>query len=134
MRALRMAGIGVVVLIVAVGLGFAWGASGRTTAESALDEVRQKLDIAEARGSILDARVSLYNVNFDDAQRQLEEAKEPLTRAHDRASEDGKKEQAEALTTALGHVKEAQRLAAKLDQSANSRAGEALKALQAISR
>src|SRR4029079_6143650 len=133
MRALRMAGIGVVVLIVAVGLGFAWGASGRTTGERGLDEVRQKLDIAEARGSILDARVSLYNVNFGEAQRQLEEAKEPLTRAHDRPSTEGKKEQADALTAALGHVKEAQRLAAKLDQSANSRAGEALKGLQAFS-
>ena len=131
---MRLMGIGVVVLIVAVGLGFAWGASGRTTAESALDELRQKLDIAEARGAILDARVSLFTVNFGDAQRQLEEAKTPLTRARDRANEDGKKEQAEALTGALGHVTEAQRLAAKLDQSANSRAGEALKALEPISK
>src|SRR4029078_1985698 len=107
----------VVVLIVAVGLGFAWGASGRTTAESALDEVRQKLDIAEARGSILDPPVSLYNVNVAEAQRQREEAKEPLTRAHDRASEDGKKEQADALTTALGHVKEAPRPRVKVDHN-----------------
>src|SRR4029078_7928105 len=122
MRALRMAGIGVVVLIVAVGLGFAWGASGRTTAESALDEVRQKLDIAEARGSILDARVSLYNVNFGDAQRQLEEAKMPLTRARDRYQQDGKRDSAEGLSAALSRVQEAQRLAGKLDQSANSQA------------
>ena len=131
---MKLAGIGLGVLIVAVGLGFAWGASGRGTAEDAVDGLRQQLDIAEARGSILDARVSLYNVNFGEAQRQLEEAKEPLTRARGRASEDGKKDQADALTAALGHVTEAQRLAAKLDQSANSRAGEALKALQAISR
>lgn len=134
MRVLKLAGIGVVVLIVAVGLGFAWGSSGRTTAESALDDLRQKLDIAEARGAILDARVSIYNVNFGDAQRQLEEAQAPLTRARDRAADDGKKDQAEALTTALGHVKEAQRLAAKLDQGANSRAGEALKAISGSSR
>jgi hypothetical protein len=134
MRALKLAGIGLVVLIVAVGLGFAWGASGRSTAQGALDEVRQKLDIAEARGSILDARVSLYNVNFGEAQRQLEESKGPLERARDRAKKDGKTDAAEALTTALGHVGEAQRLAAKLDQSANSRAGEALKAISGLSR
>jgi hypothetical protein len=134
MRAMKLVGIGLVVLIVAVGLGFAWGASGRSTAESALEDLRQQLDMAEARGEILDARVSLYNVNFGDAQRQLEEAKAPLTRARDRAKEDGKTQAAEALTTALGHVQEAQRLAAKLDQSANSRAGEALKAISGSSR
>jgi len=134
MRGLKLAGIGLGVLIVTLGLGFAWGASGRMTAQGAADEMRQKLDMAEARGSILDARVSLYNVNFGDAQRQLEEAKTPLTRARDRARTDGKTGEAEALTTALGAVQDAQRLAAKLDQNANSKAAEALKAMQATSR
>jgi hypothetical protein len=134
MRAMKLAGIGVVVLIVAVGLGFAWGAAGRSTAQDALDDVRQKLDIAEARGSILDARVSLYNVNFGEAQRQLEEAKVPLTRARDRAKADGRTQAADDLTKALGAAQEAQRLAAKLDQSANSRAAEALKAISESSR
>ena len=75
----------VVLLIVAVGLGFAWGASGRVTSEHALDDVKQQLDLAEARGHILEARVSLFNVNFGDAQRQLDDAKAPLQRArHER--------------------------------------------------
>jgi hypothetical protein len=126
---MKLALTGLVVLVVAVGLGFAWGASGRSEARGALEDLKQQLDIAQARGLILDARVSLYNVNFGDAQRQLEEAKAPLTKARDRAKDDGKRETADALTTALGHVQEAQRLAAKLDQGANSRAGEALKAI-----
>jgi|SRR4051812_16941724 hypothetical protein len=134
MRGLKLAGTALVVLIVAVGLGFAWGAAGRSTAQNALDDLRQQLDVAEARGAILDARVSLYNVNFGDAQRQLEDAKTPLTKARDRAKADGKTQAADALTTALGHVQEAQRLAAKLDQGANSRAGEALKAIEASAR
>lgn len=134
MRWMKLAGIAVVVLIVAIGLGFAWGASGRATAQSAVDDLRQQLDLAAARGGILDARVSLYNVNFGDAQRQLEESKAPLTRARDRAKKDGKTAVADALTKALGHVEEAQRLAAKLDQSANSRADEAMKAISESSR
>src|SRR6478672_4018846 len=122
--------IGVVVVLVVLGLGFGWGASGRSTAERALEESKQQLDLAEARGRILEARVSLYNVNFGDAQRQLEEAKTPLTRARDRFQQDGKRDSAEGLSAALARVQEAQRLAGKLDQSANSQANEALKAIQ----
>jgi len=120
----------VVLIMVALGLGFAWGASGRVTMEQGLDEVRQQLDVADARGHILDARVSLYNVNFGDAQRQLEDAKAPLTRARDRAQSEGKKDAADALSTALTRVQEAQRLASRLDQGANTQAGEALKSMQ----
>ena len=130
MRGLKLVLIVVVLVLVAFGAGFAWGASGRNTAQSALDGVLQQVDLSNARAQILDARVSLYNVNFGDAQRQLDDAKGPLTKARDRAQGDGKKEAADALTAALGHVQEAQRLAGRLDQSANSRANEALKAIQ----
>ena len=120
-----------IALIVVLGIGFAWGASGRAEAQRALDETRQRVDLAEARGYILDARVSLYNVNFGDAQRQLEEAKAPLNRARDRYQQQGKRDAAEGINAALTHVQEAQRLAGKLDQAANSQAGEALNAIKA---
>ena len=123
----------VVLILVAFGLGFAWGASGRSTAQSALDGVLQQVDLSEARGHVLEARVSLYNVNFGDAQRQLDDAKGPLTKARDRAQSDGKKEAAAALTAALAHVQEAQRLAGRLDASANNQASEALKSIQLAS-
>ncbi len=119
-----------VILVVAVGFGFAWGASGRVTAQRALDDTKQQLDLAEARGRILEARVSLYNINFGDAQRQLEDAKAPLTRARDRYQQDGKRDAADGLSAALAHLQEAQRLSARLDQNANTRANEALKAIQ----
>ena len=128
---LKLGGVGILLLAVALGAAYWWGASGRSTAQDALDGVQQRLDLAEARGYILEARVSLYNVNFGDAQRQLDDAKAPLTRARDRAQAEGKKASADALTAALGHVQEAQRLAGRLDQNANSRANEALKAIQA---
>jgi hypothetical protein len=131
MRPAKLALIGLVVLIVTLGLGFAWGASGRKTAERALDDATQQLDLAEARGRLLEARVSLYNVNFGDAQRQLEDAKVPLGRVRERYQAEGKRDAAEGIAAALAHVQEAQRLAGKLDQSANSQANEALTAIKA---
>ena len=120
----------VVLLVVAVGLGFAWGASGRISSQHALDEVKQQLDLAEARGHILEARVSLYNVNFGDAQRQLDDAKAPLQRARDRYQAAGKREAADNLSAAVAQVQEAQRLASRLDQNANGKANEALNAIK----
>ena len=134
MNAMKLALTGLVLLIVVLGLGFAWGASGRTAAQDALDGLHQQLDVAQARGAILDARVSLYNVNFGEAQRQLEEARTPLTRARDRAQKDGKRAAADAFSNALAKIQEAQGLAAKLDQGANSRAGEALRAIETATK
>jgi hypothetical protein len=119
-----------VTLIVVLGLGYGWGASGRRAMQTALDETKQQLDLAEARGHLLDARVSLYNMNFGDASRRLEEAKTPLRRSRDRYSENSKDQSARALATALEHVDEAQRLANKLDPAANTKAGEALEAIK----
>src|SRR5436190_11726819 len=130
MRGMKLVLTVVVVLIVVLGLGFAWGSSGRLTAQRALDDAKQQLDLAEARGRLLEARVSLYNVNFGDAQRQLEDAKAPLTKARDRYQEQGKRDAAEAISTAIARVQEAQRLAGRLDQNANTQANEALKAIQ----
>lgn len=121
---------GVVALVVCLGLGYAWGASGRGTAEDALADARQQLDLAEARGRLLDARVSLYNNNFGDASRGFEEAKDPLGRVRDRYREEGRRDAASGIETALQRIDEAQRLSGKLDQAANSKAAEALDAIR----
>jgi hypothetical protein len=122
--------VGLVAILITLGIGYAWGARGRLTVQGALDDTRQQLDLAEARGHLLDARVSLYNMNFGDASRRLEEAKTPLRRTRERYSDEDKDEAARAVATALEHVDEAQRLANKLDQAANSKAGEALEAIR----
>jgi hypothetical protein len=98
--------------------------------ETALDDSRQRLDLAEARGALLDARVSLYNNNFGDASRRFEDAKEPLRRVRARYQEAREGEAASSIDAALVHVEEAQRLAGQLDPAANSRAGEALEAIR----
>jgi hypothetical protein len=119
-----------IVLIVCLGLGYSWGAAGRRQIASALDDARQQLDIAEARGHILDARVSLYNNNFGDAASHFEDAKGAVRRARDRYQERRRRDAVSALGTALERLDEAQRLAGKLDPAANSKAGEALDAIK----
>jgi hypothetical protein len=122
-----------VTLVVCLGLGFVWGASGQREFQTALDEARQQLDLAESRGRILDARVSLYNNNFGDASRHFEDAKPPLRRLKARYHDASRNDAASGIDAALGHVEEGQRLAGKLDQSANTKAGEALEALRVAS-
>jgi hypothetical protein len=122
--------IGVVAVIVVLGLGYVWGSSGRTQLQGALDDVRQQLDLAEARGELLDARVNLYNNNFGDASRHFEEAKEPLRRTRQRYQEAGRDAAARSIGAALETVDEAQRLSGKLDPTANAKAGEALEAIR----
>lgn len=119
-----------VTLIVTLGLGFAWGASGRWTVETALEDSRQELDLLLARNALLDARVSLYNNNFGDASRRLEDAKAPLRRVKDRLQDEQESGPAAGIDTALTHLDEAQRLAGQLDPAANSRTGEALEAIR----
>ena len=130
MTRLKLA-LGVLVaLVVALGIGYVWGASGKPALTSALDDTKQQLDLAEARGHLLDARVSLYNVNFGDASRQFEEANAPLRRVQDRYQSEGKKAAAETIAAAIERAAEGQRLAAKLDQTANAKAAEALDAIK----
>ncbi len=123
----------VVALVVALGLGYAWGASGRFSIQNALDDARQQLDLAQARGALLEARVSVYNVNFGDAARHFDDAKAPLRRVRERYQQVGKNAAAGSVTAALEHIDEGQRLAGKLDQAANNKANDALEAIKVAS-
>jgi hypothetical protein len=129
-RFTRLVLICVVTALVLLGFGYVWGASGRREIQASLDATRQQFDVAEARGHVLDARVSLYNMNFGDASRRLEDAKVPLRRIQQRYVDAGNDDAVRSVTAALDRVDEAQRLAGKLDQAANSKAGEALEAIR----
>jgi len=119
-----------IALIVCLGLGFGWGAAGRSELRTALEDAKQQLDLAEARTQILDGRVSLYNNNFGDASRHFEDAKAPLRRIKQREADAGRREAASGIDAALGQLEEAQRLTGKLDLSANNKAGDALEAIR----
>ena len=133
MTRLKLALAVLVALVVALGLGYGWGASGKPSLTSALDDTKQQLDLAEARGHLLDARVSLYNVNFGDAARHFDDAKAPLRRVRERYQQVGKNAAAGSVTAALEHIDEGQRLAGKLDQAANNKANDALEAIKVAS-
>ena len=124
---------GFAALVIALGIGYALGGSGRFTLQNALDDTRARLDIADARVHLLEARVSLYNVNFGDASKHFEEAKPPLRRVRERLQNIGKNAAAGSIAAALEHIEEGQRLAGKLDQAANSKANDALEAIRVAS-
>ena len=126
----RLLSLGLAIVLVLLGFGYVWGSRGRSALEAELTDTRQQLDLSVARTHMLDARVSLYNMNFGDASRRLEEAKVPLRRIRQRYVDAGQDDAVRSLAAALEHVDEAQRLAGKLDQGANSKAGEALEAIR----
>jgi hypothetical protein len=124
----------VIALLVCFGIGFFYGRSGRSELEGTVSDVKQQLDLAEARGEILDGRVSLYNNNFGDASRHFETAKAPLQRMKQRYQDDSKREAAANIDTATALIDEAQRMAGKLDPAANTKAGQALDAIKAAAK
>jgi hypothetical protein len=87
----RMLGIGVA-LLVALGVGWAWGASGRSDINRALliDKLRDGL--LEGRAAVLDARLDSYSVNFGEASRHLEAARSALRVAEARLNGLGRQE------------------------------------------
>jgi hypothetical protein len=71
--------------------------------------------------------VAIYSVNFGEASKHLEGARGLLGRADEQLKNRGESQQSKQVQTALASVDDAQRMAGKLDQNANSRAGDAAK-------
>jgi hypothetical protein len=114
-------------LAVALLAGWIWGASGRSDMARALQTSELRDELLGARAAVLDARVAIYSVNFGEASRHLEGARGLLGRADERLKSLGRDDEGRQVQTALASIDDAQRMAGKLDQSANSRAGEAAK-------
>lgn len=133
-----MAAMTKLVLGIAVGLmvallaGWIWGRSGQSDMAPALQTAELRGELLGARAAVLDARVAIYSVNFGDASRHLEDAKGLLGRAEERLKGLGRDDAVTQVQTALATIDDAQRMAGKLDQSANSRAGEAARMLAEV--
>jgi len=126
-------GLGIVVaLAVALSAAWLWGSSGKRDLQRALDAAELRNDLLDARGAALSGRVDLYIVNFGDASRDFEAARTALRRAESRLKTLGRDEDVKRVGVALGRIDEAQQLAGKLDQTANTRAAEALKPVDEI--
>ena len=116
--------VGLLVALLAVWI---WGASGRSDMARALQTSELRGELLGARAAVLDARVAIYSVNFGEASRHLENARGLLGRADERLKSLGRDDAVRQVQTALASIDDAQRMTGKLDQSANSRAGEAAK-------
>jgi len=116
-------------LLVAVGVGWVWGASGRSTIDRALQIADLRAELLEARAAVLDARLDIYSVNFGEASRHFEAARTALRAANARLVSLSRPEDAKSLETALTRIDEAQRLAGQLNQDANAVAAHAAKTI-----
>jgi hypothetical protein len=119
-------GLGLAVALLA---GWIWGRSGLSDTARALQAAELRSELLGARAAVLDARVAIYSVNFGEASRHLEDARGLLGRAEERLKNLGRDAELKQVQTAQVSIDDAQRMAGKLDQSANSRAGEAAKML-----
>ncbi len=124
-------GIGVA-LLVALGIGWAWGASGRSDITHALRIAELRNGLLEGRAAVLDARLDTYSVNFGEASRHLEEARSALRAADAQLDGLGRQEDAKRLQIALARIDEAQRMAGQLNQDANSLAADAAKTISEV--
>ena len=114
-------------LALALLAGWIWGTSGRSAMVRALQTSELRGELLGARAATLDARVAIYSVNFGEASRHLEDARGLLRRANDRLKSLGAEDEVKQIEKALASIDDAQRMAGKLDQGANARAGEAAK-------
>jgi hypothetical protein len=116
-------------LLVAVLAGWIWGRSGQSDTVHTLQTAELRGDLLGARAAVLDARVAIYSVNFGEASGHLENARDLLHRADARLKRLGRIDEVKHVATAQAGIDDAQRLTGKLDQNANSRAGEAARML-----
>jgi len=123
----------VLVMLAALALavlgGWLWGSTGRWRAEEALTKGGAGLHLANARGNMLAARVSLFEVNFGEASRSLESARADLVTAAAAFDRLRLGSEAAAAREVAARVDDAQQRAGRLDQSANTRLAEAIRLL-----
>jgi ATP/maltotriose-dependent transcriptional regulator MalT len=119
-------------VVVALLAGWIWGASGRSDTARALRSSELRGELLAARAAVLDARVAIYSTNFGEAGRHLDDARGLLGRANDRLKSLGLNDEVTQVQMAQASIDEAQRMAGRLDQVANARAGEAAKTLAAV--
>jgi len=127
----RILGIGLAVLV-ALGSGWVWGASGKSAINRALRIAELRDSLLEGRAAVLDARLDIYSVNFGDASRHLEAARSALHTADVRLNGLDRQEDATRLKIAVTRIEEAQRMAGRLNQDANSLAADAAKTINDV--
>jgi len=121
----KLSGAVALVLVVTVLAAYLYGRSETSDLRTELAASRLRVQLAEARGQLLDAQIALYMVNFGQASQHLTYARPSLAAAKITLTDAGKPELAAKIEAAEKELNAARELAAKLSQDANSRAGQA---------
>lgn len=128
----RLALAGLVSVLVVLLVGYLWGASGRGEARERAGSLEVRLRVAEAQRSIAVARVDLFELNYGQASRRLEDGRRAIERLATLVDREGPREAKPLVEAAAGHTRQAQQLLAQMDQAAGSRAADALAALERL--
>jgi hypothetical protein len=121
-----------IALLTVIAAAWYWGASGKRAAISSLEAAQLRISLVEGRSRLLDARLDLYNVNFGDASRHLESARDLLRDAGERLKRLDREVDALRLDTVLVTIDEAQRMTGQLQQGANDRIAEAARTVEEL--
>jgi len=124
-------GVGVA-LVAMLGVGWLWGASGRSQIDRDLQAAGLRGSLVEGRAALLDARLDIYGINFGDASRHFEAARTALRDADARLNGLGRPDEAKRVELALKRVDDAQRMAGQLNQDANALAADAAKTIDEV--
>jgi len=124
-------GVGVA-LVATLGVGWLWGAFGRSQIDRDLQAAALRGSLVEGRAALLDARLDIYGINFGDASRHFEAARTALRDADARLNGLGRPDEAKRVELALKRVDDAQRMAGQLNQDANALAGDAAKTIEEV--
>jgi hypothetical protein len=128
----KTAGIALLVALTMLGAGYLWGARGRWAAEERLAVVERHAALSEARRLVLAGQVALTRLNFGEAAGLFESARTATDGAIGQTEREGQATAVADLQSAAAALGEARALAAKLDQGAFGRAGDALAQLDKV--
>ncbi|HEX5214510.1 MAG TPA: hypothetical protein VFV98_03555 [Vicinamibacterales bacterium] len=131
---LKAVGAAIVAVVLSFAIGWIAGAAGRSAAERETARLQLGQDLVLVRAAVLQGRVSLFLINFGDASKQFETARVTAESVQARMRASGDTTGAGKLDAVLASLKDAQRLAASMDQGAQSAADAALKALMSAEK
>jgi hypothetical protein len=126
MKQVKTAGIALLVALTVLGVGYLWGARGRWAAQDHLAVVERQALLSETRRLTLAGQMALTRLNFGEAAGHFESARAGAAGAARALELAGLTESAGEAAKAAEALTQARGLAAKLDQGATGKAGDAL--------
>ena len=131
-KTVQLVGSCLVVVLIAVFVGWFWGALGTSSRERELRQIELRLALTEARSRILEAQIDLSNLNYDRARLRLGTAKSHLEWVRSQFRRRPLKDLVDHLTVALAYVAEAQVMVIQGDLGASDRVLRAIGAIDVV--